>query len=140
MKAPVVVAAAGALLAGPSPADPIDAALDWHDHMATVVRQSEQQAQERAQEAVTTSRALPRSGPSASQWAALRSCEAGGDYSINTGNGYYGAYQFDLTTWRGVGGTGYPHQASPAEQDYRAALLYADRGAAPWPYCGRYLP
>lgn len=70
--------------------------------------------------------------PSASDWAAIRKCESSGNYSINTGNGYYGAYQFDLPTWRSVGGTGRPDQASPAEQDYRALILYRQRGWSPW--------
>ncbi|WP_414053183.1 transglycosylase family protein [Macrococcus equi] len=72
-------------------------------------------------------------------WAALARCESGGNPSINTGNGYYGMYQFDLQTWRGVGGYGYPHQASAAEQTKRAQILYNMRGAQPWPVCGRNL-
>ena len=70
--------------------------------------------------------------PSASDWKALRQCESGNRYTINTGNGYYGAYQFDLGTWRSVGGSGYPHQASKAEQDLRALRLYRLRGWSPW--------
>jgi transglycosylase-like protein len=69
--------------------------------------------------------------------AGIRACESGGSYSTNTGNGYYGAYQFDLQTWQSVGGSGLPSDASPAEQDYRAARLYAERGASPWPVCGQ---
>lgn len=63
----------------------------------------------------------------------IRMRESGGNYAINTGNGYYGAYQFDLRTWRGVGGTGLPSEASPAEQDMRAQMLYDRRGCSPWP-------
>jgi peptidoglycan hydrolase-like protein with peptidoglycan-binding domain len=70
--------------------------------------------------------------PSANAWYQLRQCESSNRYDINTGNGYYGAYQFDLATWRSVGGTGYPNQASPAEQDYRALILYRERGWSPW--------
>jgi peptidoglycan hydrolase-like protein with peptidoglycan-binding domain len=70
--------------------------------------------------------------PSAADWAALRQCESGGNYSINTGNGYYGAYQFDVATWKGVGGSGRPDRASKAEQDFRALYLYRMRGWAPW--------
>ncbi len=70
--------------------------------------------------------------PSASAWASLRQCESSGDYSIDTGNGYYGAYQFDLPTWQSVGGVGSPAAASPAEQDYRALYLYRMRGWSPW--------
>lgn len=70
--------------------------------------------------------------PSASDWKALRQCESGDRYTINTGNGYYGAYQFDLSTWRSVGGSGYPHQASKSDQDLRALRLYRLRGWSPW--------
>jgi len=70
--------------------------------------------------------------PSAADWEALRQCESTGRYDINTGNGYYGAYQFDLSTWRSVGGSGRPDQATPAEQDYRALYLYRMRGWQPW--------
>ena len=72
-------------------------------------------------------------------WAALRNCEAGGNYAINTGNGFYGAYQFNAGTWRSVGGIGLPHLATPAEQDRRAKILYSQRGRSPWPICGRQL-
>lgn len=71
--------------------------------------------------------------PGASVWARLRQCESGGRYTIVSASGrYYGAYQFDLGTWRSVGGTGLPHQASPAEQDFRALYLYRMRGWQPW--------
>ena len=70
--------------------------------------------------------------PSASDWNQLRLCESGNNYSVNTGNGYYGAYQFDLSTWQSVGGSGRPDQASRAEQDFRALYLYRMRGWSPW--------
>lgn len=65
--------------------------------------------------------------------ARVRQHESGGNYATNTGNGYYGAYQFDQRTWNGVGGSGLPSNASPAEQDMRAQLLYNQRGCSPWP-------
>ncbi len=68
-------------------------------------------------------------------WARLRQCEAGGDYTRNSGNGYYGAYQFLVSTWQANGGTGRPDQASPAEQDRIAQLLQSRRGWSPWPVC-----
>ena len=68
---------------------------------------------------------------------AIAACESGGNPGTNTGNGFYGKYQFDLGTWASVGGTGNPAAASEAEQNRRAALLYAREGAAPWPVCGR---
>lgn len=68
--------------------------------------------------------------------ASIRACESGGNYSTNTGNGYYGAYQFDQQTWNSVGGSGNPADASPSEQDARAQALIAQRGTSPWPNCG----
>jgi uncharacterized protein YabE (DUF348 family) len=76
--------------------------------------------------------------PDGLNWAALRKCESGGNYQSRTPP-FYGAYQFMLGTWASVGGTGNPADASPAEQDYRAQLLYKRSGRAPWPYCGRFL-
>ena len=70
--------------------------------------------------------------PSAHDWYRLRVCESGNNYRINTGNDHYGAYQFDLPTWQSVGGHGLPNQASPAEQDARALMLYRMRGWEPW--------
>jgi uncharacterized protein YabE (DUF348 family) len=73
-------------------------------------------------------------------FAALAKCESGGNpRALNPSGKYRGLYQFDLTTWRGVGGVGDPIDASPAEQTRRARILYNDRGRSPWPYCGRYL-
>ncbi len=88
--------------------------------------------------AVSGSGNVASAAPSASDWQRLRECESGNNYSINTGNGYYGAYQFDLSTWRSVGGTGYPHQASPATQDALALALWQQRGWSPW-VCARIL-
>jgi peptidoglycan hydrolase CwlO-like protein len=68
--------------------------------------------------------------------AKIRQCESRGSYSIVSASGKYrGAYQFDRRTWQSVGGTGDPAAASPAEQDYRALLLYRERGRRPWPNC-----
>ena len=69
-------------------------------------------------------------------WAQLRQCESSGNYQENTGNGFYGAYQFTQGSWEAVGGTGNPAAASPAEQDKRAAMLMARSGAGNWPVCG----
>lgn len=72
-------------------------------------------------------------------WEALRQCESGGNYSTNTGNGFYGAYQFELGTWQGLGYEGLPSDASPSTQDEAAQRLYEARGSSPWPVCGRLL-
>ena len=73
--------------------------------------------------------------PAGGVWASLRQCESGGNYQTDTGNGYYGAYQFSLQTWWGLGFSGLPNQASPAVQDRAAHLLESLRGWSPWPVC-----
>jgi LysM repeat protein len=70
-------------------------------------------------------------------WDQLARCEAGGNWAINTGNGYYGGLQFTLGSWRAVGGTGYPHQASREEQIARGKMLQARQGWGAWPACTR---
>ncbi len=81
----------------------------------------------------------PTTGSSGLNWAALAQCESGGNpRAINSG-GYYGLYQFALSTWYSVGGTGNPIDASSTEQTYRAQVLYSRSGAAPWPVCGPLL-
>jgi hypothetical protein len=72
-------------------------------------------------------------------WAGLRRCESGGNYGADTGNGYYGAYQFTLGTWTSLGFRGLPSQASPAQQDQAAQELEARRGWSQWPSCARRL-
>lgn len=68
--------------------------------------------------------------------ASTRRCESGGNYNINTGNGFYGAYQFTISSWYAVRGRGMPHHAEPAEQDYRAVRLLWLQGRGAWPVCG----
>ncbi|GEM_PF-4213686 len=73
-------------------------------------------------------------------WESLAACESdvdgtGPDWSINTGNGFYGGLQFALSSWRAVGGEGYPHHASREEQIYRGERLQAVQGWGAWPAC-----
>jgi hypothetical protein len=97
----------------------------------TLVRQPTSPAQPPAGVSSTVQRAP--SGP----LAGIRACESGGSYrAVSSSGAYRGAYQFDYGTWASVGGSGDPAAASPAEQDYRAARLYAQRGSSPWPVCG----
>jgi hypothetical protein len=68
---------------------------------------------------------------------AIAACESGGNPAAIGGGGLYrGKYQFSVATWQSVGGTGDPAAASEAEQDKRAAILYARAGSSPWPVCG----
>ncbi|PSL04651.1 uncharacterized protein YabE (DUF348 family) [Haloactinopolyspora alba] len=73
-------------------------------------------------------------------WDSLAECESGGDWSINTGNGYYGGLQFNLETWQAYGGSGYPHENSKAEQIRIAEKVRDDRGGyGAWPACAAEL-
>ncbi|MCW2714480.1 MAG: Transglycosylase domain protein [Frankiales bacterium] len=84
----------------------------------------------------------PRAGTGSAglNWAALAQCESGGNpRAVNPSGTYRGLYQFSLQTWRGVGGSGDPIDASSGEQTYRAQLLYDRSGAGQWPECGRRL-
>ncbi|GAA4540782.1 transglycosylase family protein [Pseudonocardia xishanensis] len=72
-----------------------------------------------------------------SAWDALAQCESGGNWAINTGNGYYGGLQFNATTWRAYGGTGMAHQASKSEQIAVAERVLAAQGWNAWPSCSR---
>ena len=68
-------------------------------------------------------------------WAKLAQCESGGNPATNTGNGFYGMYQFTLETWQSLGGTGYPHEADAATQTAMAKKLQAQSGWGQWPGC-----
>ena len=68
-------------------------------------------------------------------WAKLAQCESGGNPAANTGNGFYGMYQFTLETWQALGGTGYPHEADAATQTAMAKKLQAQAGWGQWPGC-----
>ena len=72
-------------------------------------------------------------------WDAVAQCESGGNWSINTGNGYYGGLQFTPSTWAANGGTGMPHTASKAEQIRVAENTLQTQGAGAWPVCGQRL-
>jgi hypothetical protein len=72
-------------------------------------------------------------------WDRLAQCESGGSWAMDSGNGYYGGLQFSLATWHDVGGAGYPHQASRAEQIKRGQILQARQGWGAWPGCSREL-
>ncbi|WP_341358995.1 G5 domain-containing protein [Georgenia sp. M64] len=78
--------------------------------------------------------------PTSGVWAALAQCESGGNPTAVSANGlYYGLYQFSLSTWASVGGSGLPSQASPAEQTMRAQTLQARSGWGQWPHCASTL-
>lgn len=72
-------------------------------------------------------------------WEALAQCESGGNWSINTGNGYYGGLQFSPSSWVAAGGSGSPAAASKAEQIRVAENLLQMQGWGAWPACAAKL-
>ncbi len=87
-------------------------------------------------------RPLPTSvtGADGLDWGALAACESGGrPNAVDPSGTYGGLYQFDPGTWRSLGGSGVAQNAPAAEQTFRAKKLYVQRGASPWPHCGRRL-
>ncbi|MFD4987122.1 transglycosylase family protein [Streptomyces sp. NPDC058372] len=79
------------------------------------------------------------SAASASEWDAVAQCESGGDWSINTGNGYYGGLQFSSSTWASFGGTAYASSADQATKEQQIAVaekVLAGQGKGAWPNCG----
>jgi len=84
-------------------------------------------------------KALP-TNVSALNWAALAKCESGGNpKSVDASGTYYGLYQFSISTWDSLGGSGLPSNASASEQTTRAELLYQRSGSGQWPVCGHFL-
>lgn len=79
--------------------------------------------------------AAPAQAAPISVWDRVANCEAGGNWHIDTGNGYYGGLQFSLATWRGYGGSGNPADASKATQIAVAEKVLAGQGWGAWPVC-----
>ncbi|MFJ9559710.1 transglycosylase family protein [Streptomyces fuscichromogenes] len=79
------------------------------------------------------------SAATASEWDAVARCESGGNWAINTGNGYYGGLQFSASTWAAYGGTQYAaqaNQATKAQQITIAEKVLGAQGKGAWPVCG----
>ena len=108
-------------------------------------RKSDAKKSEKSERKTRSSRSEDRPSAGSSKanlsgaWAKVANCESSGNPRAVNSGGYYGLFQFDLQTWRSVGGSGNPAKASAAEQLMRAKKLYAQRGASPWPVCGKYL-
>ncbi|GGL15485.1 LysM peptidoglycan-binding domain-containing protein [Mangrovihabitans endophyticus] len=73
-------------------------------------------------------------------WDAVAQCESGGNWSINTGNGYYGGLQFSRSTWKAYGGTKYASTANRASRSQQIAIaerVLRGQGIGAWPTCGK---
>lgn len=91
--------------------------------------------------APTRTYSAPAAAPvaSGSVWDELAHCESGGNWAINTGNGFYGGLQFTIGSWAAMGGSGLPSDASRSEQIARAQSLQAVQGWGAWPACSAKL-
>ncbi len=88
----------------------------------------------------SSSNEQPKSNAGDDVWAKLAQCESSGNPTVVSSNGlYHGLYQFSVSTWKSVGGTGLPSQATPAEQLKRAKMLQARSGWGQWPHCSSKL-
>jgi len=86
--------------------------------------------------AVTPIALAGTAGADSVNWDAIAQCESGGNWAINTGNGYFGGLQFAPGTWSSNGGAGMPHHASRSEQIRIAENVLRTQGIGAWPSCG----
>lgn len=123
------------------------AEVEWYEGAlnARRAREAEAARSPASTPAATSSPAPAPSAPTASgggRWDALAQCESGGNWSINSGNGYSGGLQFHPQTWNGYGGNAYApyaYQASRSQQIAIAEKVLAAQGYGAWPFCSRKL-
>lgn len=104
-----------------------------------VVTQPKANPDSEASQPSTTVQPVAQVAASASVWTEIAQCESGGNWSIDTGNGFYGGLQFTLSSWQAVGGVGLPSQASESQQIALAQKLQALEGWSAWPVCSAKL-
>lgn len=116
------------------------------DSLTTLINLEHQYTLRQERNTHALRRTVPRSTTSTktsvsqqSVWVKLRDCESGGNYSENSGNGYYGAYQFSPWTWWSLGLPGMPNVASSSAQDAAARALQVRSGWRSWPSCSATL-
>ncbi|MEA2386577.1 MAG: resuscitation-promoting factor RpfE [Thermoleophilaceae bacterium] len=125
-----------ALAAGPEIGHHVAATLA-EGHLEKYELRDEARAAKRAAKRRAAERRAVAAVPVPPQLESIALCESGGDPTIVSSNGmYHGKYQFSVATWAAMGGSGLPSQAPEAEQDMRAAMLYASSGPGQWPVCG----
>jgi hypothetical protein len=144
VRKPILTVCAASLLAVPAAfaaTDTEDATKRPRLVSSTVLdshwKQTKRELKQARREARAKRRAAERRAAVPPQLQAIAQCESGGDpHSVSSSGTYRGKYQFSRETWAAVGGSGDPAAASEAEQDKRAAILYARSGPGQWPVCG----
>ncbi len=143
-EAPFAVAAIGDAVAVEGPLlDPVErfsrliAVTTQRTEQRQKVHHRKQREAKEAREEEEQFAQLP-GGVSLETLESIAACESGGNpEAVSSDGSYMGLFQFDQGTWESVGGAGLPTEASAAEQEYRAALLYSRSGSSPWPVCGQ---
>ena len=146
MRRLMVPALCAGAIAAPIPVAVAQTGPDIAGHVAAKLAERQLDKAELRAEARAAKRAAKRRAAAAQAIAAvpvppaleaIAQCESGGDPTAVSSNGmYHGKYQFAVATWAAMGGSGLPSQAPEAEQDMRAAMLYARSGPGQWPVCG----
>jgi hypothetical protein len=128
------LAATGLLVVPAAVAAPL---ADVSNRLERQALRAEAQSKLRIATARAKRKTTPPAPPVSPALQSIAQCESGGDpHAIGGGGLYRGKYQFSVDTWASVGGSGDPAAAPEAEQDRRAALLYARSGPGQWPVCG----
>lgn len=122
---------------GSDPLDGAEARGRLQAAKRSAVRTAKREAQRAAAPAASGAATAAPAGATPPHLQAIAACESGGNpQAVSAGGDYRGKYQFSPATWQAVGGSGDPAAAPEAEQDRRAATLYAQSGAGQWPVCG----
>ena len=111
-----------------------------HRQQSTVARTVTQVALAGAIVAAPMAIAAGTANATTMDWDAVAHCESGGNWAINTGNGYYGGLQFSASTWAAYGGHAYASQANLASRDAQIAVaerVLAAQGPNAWPVCSK---
>ncbi|MBB5892121.1 transglycosylase family protein [Kutzneria kofuensis] len=111
-----------------------------HRQQSTVARTATQVVLAGAIVAAPMALAAGTANATTVNWDAVAKCESGGNWAINTGNGFYGGLQFTASTWRAYGGTAYASQANLASREAQIAVaerVLAGQGIGAWPVCGQ---
>jgi LysM repeat protein len=114
-----------------------DGSVHHQDRSSSVERTSSPVSSHSSPQSSSSSRQSSGSVASGGVWDRLAQCESGGNWSINTGNGFYGGLQFTQSSWRAAGGSGSPQNASRSEQIRVAQNLQKMQGWGAWPTCSR---
>ena len=146
MRRQVMLALCAGVIAAPIPVAFAQTGPDIEELVAVpvAIEQAELRQEARAAKRAAERRAAEKreakavaSVPVPPHLTAIAQCESGGDPTAVSADGmYHGKYQFSVATWAAMGGSGLPSQAPEAEQDMRAAMLYAQSGPGQWPVCG----